>query len=153
VHDLSLITKHLLTIISPAHISSFEAFTTFPSLAVYFGFASDQPLNPQQPFRTLFIATAPHPNPRARLILALAAIGSSNTLTMAPGTASVAASAPNVNSKSAKNKRAKAEAQPTSPTGSATPGADATSQASPADVATNGVDGAHDSPYLKELNK
>jgi hypothetical protein len=72
---------------------------------------------------------------------------------MAPGTAPAAASAPNVISKSVKKKRAKAEAQPTSSTGSATPAADATSQASPADLATNGVDGAHDSPYLKELNK
>lgn len=70
-------------------------------------------------------------------------------LTMAPGTAS----ASNVESKSAKKKRGKSEARPTSSTGTATPAADATSQALPADLAANGVDGAHDSPYLKELNK
>jgi hypothetical protein len=72
---------------------------------------------------------------------------------MAPGTAPAAASAPNVASKAAKKKRGKAEIQPTSSTGSATPAAESTSQALPADLATNGVDGAHDSPYLKELNK
>jgi hypothetical protein len=68
---------------------------------------------------------------------------------MASGTSSV----PNVESKSAKKKRGKSEGAPTSSTGTATPAADAASQAMPADLATNGVDNAQDSPYLKELNK
>jgi len=68
---------------------------------------------------------------------------------MAPGTGS----APNIESKSAKKRRGQAEAAPTSSTGTATPAANATSQAWTSDLAINGVDGARDSPYLKELNK
>ena len=63
-------------------------------------------------------------------------------------------SAPNVESKSAaKKKRGKAEARPTSSNGTATPAADATIQALPADLPANGVDSAGDSPYMKELSK
>ncbi|KAF7508091.1 hypothetical protein GJ744_009673 [Endocarpon pusillum] len=68
---------------------------------------------------------------------------------MAPGTAS----APTVESKSAKKKRGKSEARPTSSSGTATPAADENSHTLTSDPATNGVDGAQDSPYLKELNK
>jgi hypothetical protein len=67
-------------------------------------------------------------------------------LTMAPEIGSV----PNIESKSAKKKRGKIDAAAISSTGTATPAADASSQAEPA---PNGVDGARDSPYLKELNK
>jgi hypothetical protein len=67
-------------------------------------------------------------------------------LTMAPEIGSV----PNIESKSAKKKGGKIDAAPTSSTGTATPAADVSSQAEPA---PNGVDGARDSPYLKELNK
>lgn len=57
-----------------------------------------------------------------------------------------------VESKSAKKKRGKTE-RAASSTGTATPAPDTSAQALPSDLATNGVDGAHDSPYLKELNK
>lgn len=67
--------------------------------------------------------------------------------------APVTASAPSTESKSAKKKRAKSEARPTSSSGTATPAAEETSHTLTSDPATNGVDGAQDSPYLKELNK
>lgn len=67
--------------------------------------------------------------------------------------ASETASMPNVESKSAKKRKGKPEAQPASSTGTATPAADGTSQPLPADLTTNGVEVAGDSPYLKELSK
>lgn len=67
--------------------------------------------------------------------------------------ASGIASMPNIESKSAKKKRGKSDAARTSSTGTDTPAADASAQALPSDLATNSVDGAGDSLYMKELNK
>ena len=68
---------------------------------------------------------------------------------MAPGIGSTS----NVDPKSTKKKRGKSQAGPTSSPGSATPAVTKTPEALASDSATNGVDGAQDSPYLKELNK
>jgi hypothetical protein len=64
--------------------------------------------------------------------------------------ASGIASMPNIESKM---KRGKSDAARTSSTGTDTPAADAGAQALPSDLATNSVDGAGDSLYMKELNK
>jgi len=56
-----------------------------------------------------------------------------------------------VESKTARKKKSKADAAGPLDSGSATP----TQEAAPAstEAPASGVDGAHDSPYLKELNK
>jgi hypothetical protein len=58
----------------------------------------------------------------------------------------------NIESKSGKKKKSKSEAA-TSSTGTATPAVDATTQPLSSDSPANGIDGAGDSPYLKELTK